>query len=235
MHRTLARTISFATFLTLVAGCAQLHKPASPAPAASAQRSVAGTLSELQATMVGSFSSEAQAAADPEFRDIRLHMAPIWSSISTPESRWLYVEQAVSTAMAKPYRQRIYHLRPGTLAEGPGTIVSEVYEIPSTPPHAPLNFAGAWANPAAFDTLTPQQLVSRAGCDVVLRRVGPNLFEGGTVGTGCTSTLQGASYATSEAHIDASGLRTWDRGFDAQGNHVWGAVKGPYHFVRQPQ
>jgi hypothetical protein len=25
-------------------------------------------------------------------------------------------------------------------------------------------------------------------------------------------------------------MESWDRGFDAQGNQVWGATKGPYVF-----
>jgi hypothetical protein len=51
-------------------------------------------LDTVAAWMTGSFSSAAQAAADPDFRDIRLHVAPIW-----PEAggvRWLYVEQAAA-------------------------------------------------------------------------------------------------------------------------------------------
>jgi len=25
---------------------------------------------------------------------------------------------------------------------------------------------------------------------------------------------------------------SWDRGFDAEGNHIWGAEKGGYEFVK---
>jgi hypothetical protein len=46
------------------------------------------------------------------------------------------------------------------------------------------------------------------------------------------STLRGASWESSEVVLLPGVLETWDRGFDAAGQQVWGAVKGPYRFVR---
>jgi len=57
-------------------------------------------------------------------------------------------------------------------------------------------------------------------------------FEGSTVGEGCGSSLRGAAYATSEVELWPTYLRTWDRGFDARGEQVWGATEGPYVFER---
>jgi hypothetical protein len=172
--------------------------------------------------MVGSFSSKAQAQADPDFRDIRLHMAPIWQG--QRDACWLYVEQAAAEALDKPYRQRIYKVRDGIN----GSIVSEVYELPGDP----LAFAGAWSQPARFDTLTPANLTRKDGCDVVMRPIRSGAFSGGTEGTGCVSTLRGASYATSKVHLDASGLVSWDQGWNDRGEQVWGATKAGYIFLR---
>lgn len=225
--------------VSLAGGCAS--KPATNAPperlsasAAAANRSM---LEEAAALMTGSFSSARQAAEDPEFFDIRLEMVRIWEGRSdVPSGVWLYVEQARADMLDKPYRQRIYHV----VARDDGRIVSSVYEIgtPPTPAGATPGasaasvWAGAWREPARFASLSPSDLVAREGCEVVLVRTEPGRFEGGTEGQNCLSTLRGATYATSAAIITASGLETWDRGYDAVGNQVWGAVKGGYRFER---
>lgn len=175
---------------------------------------------ELAFWMTGSFSSAAQAAADPNFYDIRLHMVPIWPSRS--DGPWLYVEQAAATKLNEPYRQRVYRL----VAQEDGTIESRVFTLPGDP----LRFSGKWVAPADFEALKPEDLELRAGCSLYLRRTPDGAYVGSTQGQGCESSLRGAAYATSEARITASGMHTWDRGFDAQGQQVWGATTGGYEF-----
>jgi glycosidase len=184
-------------------------------------RKAKDNLDMLVRLMTGSFSSHAQAEADTDYLDIRLEMVPIWTERS--DGPWLYVEQAVASHRNRPYRQRVYHL---VVGEG-GRISSEVYALPH-----PLRFAGAWAEPARVDMITPDSLEIRDGCAVVLKRTGLGVFEGGTVGTGCASGLRGARYATSEVRITPQELVSWDRGFDEEGNQVWGATKGGYIFKK---
>lgn len=179
-------------------------------------------VAELEQVLTGSFSSAAQAAADEEFLDIRLHAVSLnW----TGPGRHIYIEQAMASAMERPYRQRVYRL---SEREG-GVLVSEVYEI-----RDPLRFAGAWKDPQKLAALSPADLEWKMGCAVELRREGPGVFRGGTVGQGCPSSLRGASYAVSEVFASPEGLRTWDRGYDASGRQVWGATKGAYEFRREP-
>jgi hypothetical protein len=180
----------------------------------------------LVAFMSGSFSSEQQSLDDRAFFDIRLQMARIWVGREAGPTRtaWLYVEQAMSAALDKPYRQRVYRVT----QVDPATFRSEVFELPGDP----LRFAGSFASPAAFDALEPGQLSARAGCDLVLRVQLDGTFEGATNGRDCPSTLRGASYATSEARVTREGLVTWDRGYNDAGTQVWGAVKGGYIFRR---
>ena len=171
--------------------------------------------------MTGSFSSAAQAAAHPgEFSDIRLFTVPIWAD--RPDGPWLYVEQAAADSLERPYRQRVYHLV--DTPEGPR---SDVYELPGDP----LLLAGAWRDPDAFDALDPAQLSAREGCSIHLTAAGGR-FEGSTRGTGCSSTLAGAAYATSEVTVRPDALTSWDRGLDAEGRQVWGATRGPYVFAK---
>jgi hypothetical protein len=182
-----------------------------------------GSLAQLEGWMSGSFSSTAQAAADSAYFDIRLEMAPIWST--RDDGPWMYVEQAVATHLDRPYRQRVYRLA----EEQPGLFRSEVFELPD-----PLRYAGAWRDPGLLERLVPDSLLVREGCAVYLRWLpGEAMFEGGTRPEACASSLRGARWAESEVRITAGGMQSWDRGFDESGEQVWGAVTGGYEFRRK--
>ncbi len=209
---------SLRTGAVLVAAAAVLLA-AAPRPARAGAPPDPG-LAALSAAMAGSYSSAAQAAADPEnYRDIRLVMVPIWTDRA--DGPWLYVEQAAATALDKPYRQRIYQL----VRTGAETIESRVFTLPDPP----LQYAGAGKDPAKLAGLAPETLAARKGCAVVLKKSGP-VWTGSTVGKECGSDLRGASYATSEVTIDPTELKSWDRGYDAAGKQVWGAEKGTLYF-----
>jgi hypothetical protein len=184
-------------------------------------RGAASDLSDLLRYMTGSFSSTAQAEADSAYLDIRLEMVRIWPDRT--DGAWLYVEQAAGDALHRPYRQRVYRVT----EEIDGGFRSEVFELPE-----PKEFVGAWGEPDRFDGLGPRMLLPRRGCAVHLARAEDRAFVGGTEGSACSSELQGASYATSEVTITADRLVSWDRGFDEEGNQVWGATAGPYVFRR---
>jgi hypothetical protein len=178
----------------------------------------------LVSWMTGSFSSAAQAAADSAYYDIRLEMAPIWTE--RDDALWLYVEQAVAGMTDRPYRQRVYRV-----SQGPdGVFASAVYTLPD-----PAQLVGAWRQDQPLEGLTPEDLELREGCTVFLRYDGEGRFSGGTEGDGCLSGLRGAAYATSEVTVGPGLIESWDRGFDAEGNQVWGAEKGAYVFLRNPQ
>lgn len=155
---------------------------------------------------------------------MRLHMAPIWTDRA--DGRWLYVEQAMATALDKPYRQRIYCVTDG----GDGTVLSAVYELPNAAARV-----GAWRAPEVFANDDPALLTKRDGCVIRLARSpGPDgAWIGSTNGRDCLSSLRGATYATSEVRLYADRIETWDRGFDANDQQVWGAKKGPYIFLRE--
>lgn len=172
---------------------------------------------ELYKWMTGTFSSEAQARTDSNFFHIRLTMTPIWKN--RKGEYWLYVEQAEAANAARPYRQRIYQL----VITGSG-IESRVYTFDNA-----LAYAG---KPEMVETLKQEQLMLRAGCEVILKRKDAKTFAGATEGKNCASELRGAVYATSEVVITPEYLITWDRGFDANDKQVWGSTKGGYRFDR---
>jgi len=182
---------------------------------------VAGDLDTLAAWLTGSFSSAAQAEADSNYFDIRLEMARIWSD--RDDGVWIYVEQAVGTHLDRPYRQRVYRV---TQVED-DLFKSAVYSLPD--PEAAI---GVWREAAPLSGISPDDLTLRAGCAVFLRKDELGAFAGGTVGRGCGSTLHGAVYAESEVFVTPERIESWDRGFDAEDEHIWGAELGPYVFLK---
>jgi hypothetical protein len=87
----------------------------------------------------------------------------------------------------------------------------------------------------AFDSLDITDISLRKGCEVILNKTLDGSFIGKTGENSCESTLRGASYATSEVEITMNKIVSWDRGFDKDGNHVWGAEKGGYVFEKLSQ
>lgn len=174
----------------------------------------------LASWLEGSFGSAAQAARDPAFRDVRLHVARIWRD--RDDGPWLYVEQAMADALDAPYRQRIYQL----IRRSDGALESRVFTLPS-----PEAAVGAWKDAGRLAGLSPSSLTERAGCEITLR-FADDAFEGATRERACPSDLRGASWASSEVTLRADRLLSWDRGFDADGKQVWGAETGGYEFLR---
>jgi len=202
----------FALLTLALAACAA--SPARDAPA--------GDLARLERALTGTFDSSAQAERDDRFFDIRLVMLPIWRDRA--DGPWLYVEQAAADAAERPYRQRVYRLEKAPS----GRLLSHVYTLPGDP----LDYAAAWET-GAMDTLTPSDLTLREGCAISLHANPDGSFVGSTTGIGCASELRGAAYATSEVTIAPNRLVSWDRGWNAEGEQVWGAAAGGYEFVKQ--
>lgn len=176
----------------------------------------------LRAYLTGSFSSADQAAREPAYYDIVLHMTPMWTW--RDDGPWLYVEQAVGATADRPYRQRVYKLE----RSGDGRFWSRVFEFPEPAAHA-----GAWRSGSPLSELSPADLEERVGCAITMSWDNASrTFTGSTAGTGCPSELNGAAYATSQVVLAPDRLITWDRGYDKTGQQVWGATEGGYEFTR---
>jgi CpeT protein len=178
-------------------------------------------LKKLAATMAGSFDSKAQSSADSNYYHISLMMRPIWTERT--DGYWLYVEQAMATALDKPYRQRVYHL----YMQDDMTIVSKVYEVQDV-----KQFIGGCQDPKKLATLQQSMLIDRQGCSIYLHKIKKNVYKGSTPGKECLSTLRGATYATSEVTITKGRIDSWDRGWSKEDTYLWGAEFGPYQFIK---
>lgn len=213
-------------FLSLLIGCAKpqaatlAHQGAEDTPASSPAEVVPGipapSIEQLQQWLVGRFDSSAQAMADERYFDVSLTVCPVtWHGAE----KTLYVEQAITANLAKPYRQRLYVLsRDGELFR------SQIYELSDAE-----SAVGLCAAPENFDADSEAAVLD--GCAVELNWTG-DAFEGTTSGRACTNAWGDAAYATSEVRIHADGVLSWDRGYDDAGSQVWGAEAGPYAFVR---
>ncbi len=179
-------------------------------------------LAKLVDWMTGHFSSAEQAESDSAYFHIVLHMVPIWRERS--DAHWLYVEQAVADYTDEPYRQRVYRVS----QTDSNTFESRVYTI-----EEPIRFAGAWKKDDPLRAMTPDSLRLRDGCAIYLHMEGDSAFVGSTVDRDCESNLRDAAYATSEVRITDRFLLSWDRGYDSDGNQVWGAEKGGYVFKKK--
>ncbi len=174
-------------------------------------------LQELHTLMQGSFNSEIQSQVDSSYYNISLHMYPIWED----KGHYLYVEQALNAMQNRPYRQRVYKINQLT----DSTFSSEVYMLKTD-----SLWIGKWKTPKVFDSISPKDITLKEGCAVVLKRLTKNHYQGKTGDTTCVSTMRGASFARSEVEILEDKIISWDRGFDADGNYVWGAEKAGYIF-----
>jgi CpeT protein len=178
-------------------------------------------LEQLAYTMAGSYTSAAQAQADSSYFEIELEMVRIWPK--RRDGAWFYVEQATAAGKEKPYRQRVYHLR----EVNDSTFISRILTIKGG-----ANFFGAYLDPVKLATISPDSLVALEGCDITLRLRG-NTYVGSTEEGRCPSTREGASYTTSEVVLSADRMVSWDRGWSATGEQVWGATKGGYIFIKR--
>lgn len=186
---------------------------------ACAQRTWA--LETLAAMMEGSYTSAEQAKSDTSYYEIELEMKRIWGK--RKDGAWFYVEQAAVETKDKPYRQRVYHVQ----EVNDSTFTSDILTI-----RGGATFVGAYRDPAKQDALRPDSLDRLDGCTITLHRRG-NAYVGGTQGNACANQRAGATYATSEVSLVGDRMVSWDRGYDASDQQVWGAEKGGYVFVKR--
>ncbi len=178
-------------------------------------------LEELAYTMAGSYTSAAQAKADTSYFEIELEMVRIWPK--RKDGAWFYVEQAMASSKAKPYRQRVYHVK----QVNDSTFTSTIFTIKGG-----AAWYGAYADLVKLEQLPKDSLEALDGCDITLVRRGA-VYEGSTRGHECPSTRNNASYTTSEVVLRRDRMVSWDRGWNAAGEQVWGAGKGGYIFIKR--
>jgi hypothetical protein len=178
-------------------------------------------LEELAYTMAGSYTSAAQAKADTSYFEIELEMVRIWTK--RKDGAWFYVEQATASSKAKPYRQRVYHVK----QVNDSTFTSTILTIKGG-----AAWYGAYADLVKLEQIPMDSLETLQGCDITLIRRGRD-YVGSTNGRDCPNKRGEAAYATSEVTLRSDRMISWDRGWNNAGVQVWGAEKGGYIFIKR--
>lgn len=177
-------------------------------------------LEEFEAQLAGRFTSEEQSNSDMSYYAVQLHACPV----DVPElgENVLYIEQALVENLSSPYRQRFYVLSD----QGDNWVRSEIYTLDNED-----SFVGL-CNDTEIASFSADVATLKDGCHVDLQWDGTG-FSGQTEESSCSSDMNGASYATSIVETTPNQITSWDQGWDAQGNQVWGAVAGAYVFDRK--
>lgn len=171
--------------------------------------------------MTGVFSNQDQARQIQNYAYVSIYMIPIWKERT--DGYWFYLEQTMADQLDTPYRQRVYHL---------SRVNTDLLEYKIYGIRDQSYFVRAYEKPDLLNDLTPEMIVIRPGCSVILRRLNPESFAGSTLGEGCPSELRGAMFTTSQIVINARQMISWDRGYDRGGKQVWGATMGGYVFSK---
>ncbi|MEM8807159.1 MAG: chromophore lyase CpcT/CpeT [Cyanobacteria bacterium P01_G01_bin.38] len=176
----------------------------------------------------GVMDTSAQAAANPDFVSVQMTTCRVTVTEPAADSVYLYQEQALSDSLDEPYRQRFLQIAPGDGLR----VESHTFK-----PDAPEQWVGFCNDPsgpvfdhrASNDRLVPTAALGEQICTVALRP-SPLGMVGSTPSGGCPASVRGAVSITNVVVLHVDGMDTWDRGFDAAGNQVWGAEDEPYQY-----
>ena len=178
------------------------------------------------AHLVGVMDTSTQAAADGK-ADVRMTTCKVsLNDLQTkrkrdrPNSVYLYQEQALSNSLASPYRQRFLQISTGNEEK---TVISQSYK-----PIEPKQWSGFCDRPEPTRIVSTED-ISQPICSVLLKPK-DDVYVGQTPPDGCPTKVRGAVKITTLIILHAWGMDTWDRGFDEEGNQVWGAKNKSYQF-----
>ena len=180
------------------------------------------SMEPLLSWFTGEFSSREQASYDNRFTSAELRLVEIWPGYKG--FRWVYAEQFLTERAVRPFRQRIYRF---SLVPDGRILMAEL-----TMPRA-IDFAGAWRQPELLDSLTPQQLSLRQGCEIWLTRQPSGEYAGHSKVGSCSTNFGGASTLVQYLWIGPHSVRLLDRASDTEAHQRWGSPGEGYVYLRR--
>lgn len=180
-------------------------------------------IATLARWMAADFSNQAQAFENPPFfAHIRVCMRPLPLNLLSGVS--LLVEQAYDYSLNDPYRLRVLKL-----LETNGHLEIENYLV-----HPEAQFYGAARDQPRLASLKVEQLEKLPSCNMIVEWTGHSFKGHVEPGKACMVVRKGqTTYLDSEFEIDDQQFISHDRGRDPETDeHIWGALAGPFHFVR---
>lgn len=206
-------------------GCAS-QAPA-PAPKKALDPDIQRDLERYVSFRTGYYETQPQAANRGDSTPVKLRIVRIW-----PEREgeyWFYLEYAYPGKEDTPYWQRLLLAR-----EARGAMEEVEYELPGDA----RRFVGAWRDATPFARVDVASLRELPGCRLRLQTQQVTLFNSGMERRECRSGPPGfpaGAIRVSESFMASSSLRAWDRGYDKDGNVVWGSAIGPLEMTRYSQ
>jgi CpeT protein len=197
----------------LVAALAAALPAASQAPASAEE--VAGWLA-------GTFDTKDQAAVDAEAPLLRAVIVRVPKSRLSFGAPVLYREEAPLDRPERPVLQSFLRIE----EDASGRVVLREFELKEG-----AAAAGKWRMPDVLALFGRNDVRERSGCAVALTKTGDH-YEGSAAEPGCALPLLGASRTMSEIRLWSDRTETWDRGFNARGEQVWGPRKGPIRWKK---
>ena len=164
----------------------------------------------------GTFANKRQAQSHPtRYAHIKVQHRKI-------SDNRIYGEQAYNYLLNRPYRQFVIEV----VAEK-GQFRLKNYEIKDA-----KQFVGC----QNLDQLTDDILTYREGCDIIMKQVGHNTYQGGTSTCECWVDWQGVkTYVQNEVLLSETEYQVVDRGLHAETHQkIWGSDWGAFKFVRMP-
>ncbi len=182
---------------------------------------------EIVSYLVGQMDTSAQAAANEGSAAVQMTTCVIQiehdgAEVDEAEGTYLYQEQALMNQLDQPYRQRFLQIVPHELSQ---SVRSHSYK-----PSNPDAWVGLCNQPEAARVI-PVADLGESVCHVFLRPTASGYLGKTPIG-GCPADFRGAVRITNQILLNGQGMNTWDRGFDAAGNQVWGAEDTAYQFRR---
>ncbi|MGB3511668.1 MAG: chromophore lyase CpcT/CpeT [Microcoleaceae cyanobacterium] len=184
--------------------------------------------------LAGEFDNSVQAMADPAwYVHLRLLHRPVPITLFPEPSITLFAEQANVLNLERPYRPRIIQLK--QLSDNPAYLQVQYYL-----PKDVGAVQGAGRNPEILSQLTTTQVEFLPGCtlEVNYQNVGQKElhFQASlTPGELCGFTYKRKYYQV-ELGFEVNGQEflSFDKGIDPKtGKGIWGALLGPYRFVKR--
>lgn len=184
-------------------------------------------------SLCGEKNSKGQAVRDPDhYFNLRLITCPAAEMVDG--SKVLYFEQAFWRMPQKPFRQRFYMVKP-CQKEMKCDVEVRTYAIRDMEEYK--NFCDRPKDQRPL----PDEVIGDIAehlTTIYLKRCERGkrcLYEGSTPPGGFPNSWNGAAYCTSElAILKNNEVHGWDKGYDDEGNHVWGVKEGPYEFKPAP-
>jgi len=172
-------------------------------------------MSEFIELLIGTFSNKVQAQSHPtRYAHIRVSHRLIG------ENR-IYGEQAYNYQLDRPYRQFVIDV----VEEGDDYRLKN-YEILD---------AQRFAQCKNLEWISDKILTYREGCDIIMKKVGNKVYQGGTSTCNCWVDWQGTkTYVANEVILSEGDYQVLDKGLNAETHEkVWGSNWGAFKFKRQ--